>query len=36
MHQWLNAGKPVDTIERITAQLFEENYDPQTDQVIDI
>ena len=33
---WLKAGKPVDTIERINAQLFEENYDSQTDQVIDI
>lgn len=33
---WLNAGKPVDTIERIDAKLFEENYDPTTDQVIDI
>lgn len=33
---WLHAGKPVDTIERIDAKLFEENYDSKTDQVIDV
>lgn len=33
---WLKSGKPVDTIERIDAKLFEQNLDIDTDQVIDI
>ncbi len=33
---WLNAGKPVDTIERIDAKSFESYFDIQSDVVIDI
>ncbi len=33
---WLTSGKPVDTIERIDANLFEQNLDIEIDQVIDI
>jgi len=33
---WLNAGKPVDTVERIDATIFEDIVDVDTDMIIDI
>ncbi len=33
---WLKAGKIVDTVERISAQLFEQNFDDNDDLVFDI
>lgn len=33
---WLKAGKIVDTVERISAQLFEQNFDDNNDLVFDI